>query len=185
MQGKLRVSEAEILPLIPKTGSLLFKAKIDLYSKHYSGLIILKQTDSLTAHLTFVTEVGMKLFDFEIQNHLLKPVYIFEPLNKAKLIQVLSTDLELLLLQKTYNKEATVYNDSGKNLYYIKEDLKCYYFVNSDHSIEKSMVKGALFKKMKVTYSYNNAQKLDQIFLKHSGFFPLKMRLTGLSEENP
>lgn len=185
LQSTVRVSETEILPLIPKTGSLLFKAKIDLFKKHYSGLIILKQTDSLTAHLTFVTEVGMKMFDFEIQNHQLKAVYVFEPLNKAKLIQLLTSDLELVFLQKAYNKEAKVYNASGKNLYLIKEDLKYYYFVNSGHSIEKSLVKAALFKKLKVYYSYSNTQKLEQIFLKHSGFFPLKMRLTAISGENP
>src|SRR6478735_1358285 len=76
LKGKARISENEIRSLIPKTGSLLFKAKIDLYSKHYSGLMILKQTDSLTSHLTFVTEVGMKMFDFEIKDHVLKLVYI-------------------------------------------------------------------------------------------------------------
>jgi hypothetical protein len=184
LQGKARITDAEILPLIPKTGSLLFKAKIDLYSKHYSGLIILKQTDSLIAHLTFVTEVGMKMFDFEIQNHKLKAVYIFEPLNKPKLIKLLTSDLELLILQKAYNKEASVYNDSEKITYLLKENMKYYYFVNSNHSIHKSLVKGTLFKKLKITYSYSNTQKLDQLFLKHSGFFPLKIRLIALSGEN-
>ena len=135
LKGKALIGEKEIKSLIPKTGSLLFKAKIDLYSKHYSGLMILKQTDSLTSHLTFVTEVGMKMFDFEIKDHVLKLVYIFEPLNKPKLIQLLTADLELLLLQKAMGREASVYINSDRTMYKIRDKKIYYYLANQNQSI--------------------------------------------------
>ena len=63
------VTNTHVRAIINKDNSLLYKAKINLYNKYYGGLIVLKQIDPSTAHLVFVTELGMKMFDFEIKNN--------------------------------------------------------------------------------------------------------------------
>lgn len=185
LQDTVRVSKHEINPIIHETAALLFKTKIDLYSKHFSGLILIKQTDSLTAHLTFITELGMKMFDFEIKEHKLKLLYIFEPLNKPKLIRLLQSDFELLLLQKAYNNEAGVYLGDEGICYFVNQENNYYYFTDALHYIEKSLMKGGLFNKIKVDYGYTNTHQLEQIYLKHKGLFPLKIKLIAIPNETP
>lgn len=66
-----------------------YKVSIDVLKNHLTGLLIVKQTDSITKHFVFVTELGMKMFDFEAKNNELKAVYVFEPLNKPLMIESL------------------------------------------------------------------------------------------------
>src|SRR4051812_45456475 len=77
---KTQVTETNVKPIVNKNNSLLYKTKINVFNKYYSGLILLKQTDASTSHLTFVTEIGMKMFDFEIRAGQFKLTYVFEPL---------------------------------------------------------------------------------------------------------
>lgn len=109
LTGSSLITENQVKPIINTNKALLYKTKLDLYRKHYSGLLLLKQTDSNTSHLTFVTEIGMKMFDFEITDDRFNLVYIFEPLNKPKVVQLLEADMKLILLQHLLKKEASIY----------------------------------------------------------------------------
>ena len=185
LQGKLRVTEANVNPIIPKNESLLFKTKIDLYSKHYSGLLIVKQTDSTTKHITFVTELGMKMFDFEVKGKTFTPVYVFEPINKANIISVLSNDLQLLFLLKIFDTEADVFKNEQGLLVRANAKPKTYYKTYASQEIQSITVKGALKTKMTVQYQYSSTKTLEAIYLRHKGLFPIKMKLTVLPTTNP
>lgn len=179
------VTESDIHSIINKDNSLLYKAKINLYNRYYSGLIVLKQTSPGTSHLVFVTELGMKMFDFEIRNNQFKLIYVFEPLNKPNVLSLLENDLKLILLQNLLNKEAKVYerNDQDKRIYQTTNNkLKNYYFVNAKtKTVERAIVKGKLFIKEKVEYIYNDSTIAKQIKLKHKGIIRLKIELNNLS----
>src|SRR5207253_9678248 len=56
----------DVKPVFNGQHSILYKARINLFRKYYSGLIVIKETAPGTAHLAFITEVGMKIFDYEI-----------------------------------------------------------------------------------------------------------------------
>lgn len=87
-----------VAPVInPKTAEK-YKASIDVLKNHLTGLLIVKQTDSITKHLVFVTELGMKMFDLEAKNKELKAVYVFEPLNKPLLIDALVRNFSNIFL---------------------------------------------------------------------------------------
>ncbi len=171
--------------IINKDKALLFKAKINLFNKYYSGLIVLKQTDSITSHLVFITELGMKMFDFEIRNNQFKLIYVFEPLDKPKILNLLESDMQLILLQNLLNKEATVFETKNqtKRIYQtINNKLKNYYFINtSTKTVEKTIVKGKIFSKEKVNYFYNDSLNAKQIILKHKGIIRLKIELNNIS----
>jgi hypothetical protein len=176
------ITETKIHPIVNRNNSLLYKANIKLYTKYFSGLILLKQTDSSTSHLVFVTELGMKMFDYEIQNNQFKLIYVFEPLNKPKILNLLESDLKLILLQNLLNKEAAIYSKANKYIYKVNEqELKNFYYINtSTKTVSQTKVKGALFCKEKVTYIYNDSSEATHIKLKHKGFIRLKIELNNI-----
>jgi len=179
------VTESDIHSIIDKNKSLLYKAKIKLYNRYYSGLIVLKQTSPGTSHLVFLTELGMKMFDFEIRNNQFKLIYVFEPLNKPNVLKLLENDMKLILLQNLLNKDAKVFEfeDQSKLIYQTSSGkFKNYYFINTiTKTVDRAIVKGSLFIKEKVDYIYNDSLNANQIKLKHKGFIRLKIELNNIS----
>jgi hypothetical protein len=180
--GTFIADTSRIRPVINSNNSLLYKAKIDLYNKHYSGLVVLKQTDQNTSHLIFVTEIGMKMFDFEIRDGFFKPQYIFEPLNKPKITRLLESDLRLVLLQGLVNKEAQLYRKKERQVYKIANNPRYFYTVDPDSkTVERIIVRGTFFTKKKVRYLYDR-DFAGQIRLKHTGLIRLKMEFIKLDQ---
>lgn len=180
------VTETLLHPIVNRDNSLLFKTKIKLYNKYFSGLILLKQTDSSTSHLVFVTELGMKMFDYEIRNNQFKLTYVFKPLNKPKILSLLESDLKLILLQNLLNKEASIYKKEKKNVSIYKvvdQKLKHFYYIDlKTKTVDKTIIKRRLFCKEKVHYSYNDSLFASQIKLKHKGIIRLKIELNNISK---
>lgn len=180
IQGKVKVTENELNPIIPKESALLFKTKFDLYTNHFSGLMLVKQTDSISQHLTFVNEIGMKIFDFEVQKNNMRLVYIFEAINQPKIIALLKNDLQLLFLLSLFQTESSLYTKNTNTLYKTDHPAKTYYFCDSTKTIQKTWVRGTLKTKIKTTYTYSSNQEVEEIYLRHTGLLPVKMRLTKL-----
>lgn len=181
-----RISEEELRPVIDNRQAQLFKASIDLYNKHFSGLILLKQLNEEVSHLTFVTEIGMKMFDFEVKDSVFRPVYVFEPLNRPKVIQLLQEDMKLILVQHLSGKETEVYEKSDTRAFKIKEDYKYYYILRKNSSlVDRIIKKGWLFKKAKVRYFYNESLQTEKIRLKHKGLIRLRIELNKIHKANP
>jgi len=184
--GTSVITAKEVRPIVNRNNSLLYKAKINLYTKYFSGLIILKQTDSITSHLTFITEIGMKMFDFEVQHNNFKLVYVFAPLNKPKILKLLENDMKLILLEHLLNQEAQVYEKKPNRIYKRTQKLKYYFKSNVEtKTIEKITVKGSLFTKEKVWYFYNSDLNAKQVRLKHKGLIRLKIELNNITKQNP
>ena len=177
--GEKVVTIQEVNPIV-QDSSLLFTASIKLYTKYYSGLIFLKQTDSVTSHLVFVTELGMKMFDYQIQNNQFKLDYVFEPLNQPRILNLLESDFKLILLQGLLNQEAEIFEKNGR-IYKIN---KSYYQVNSkSKNIEKIRVKNGLFSGIKVNYINSDSIPAQNIQLKHKGFINLSIELTKIKQQ--
>ena len=177
--GEKMVTIQEVNPIV-QDSSLLFTASIKLYTKYYSGLIFLKQTDSVTSHLVFVTELGMKMFDYQIQNNQFKLDYVFEPLNQPRILNLLESDFKLILLQGLLNQEAEIFEKNGR-IYKIN---KSYYQVNSkSKNIEKIRVKNGLFSGIKVNYINSDSIPAQNIQLKHKGFINLSIELTKIKQQ--
>ncbi|PBQ31196.1 hypothetical protein CNR22_05260 [Sphingobacteriaceae bacterium] len=177
------VTDKDVHPIVNKNTSLLYKAKIDLFNRHFSGLIVLKQLDETTSHLTFVTEIGMKMFDYEIRDKDFKLVYVFEPLNKPKITKLLTEDMKLILLQHLLNHDANMYEKEDHKVYKVKEDFRYYYAItNKTQNVGKIIKKGTLFKKVKVLYLYNDSLNASKIKLKHKGLIRLKIELNAITK---
>jgi hypothetical protein len=178
------IDDTTVKPLVDKANSSLYKATINVYNKRYSGLIVLKQTDATTSHLTFITEIGMKMFDFEIKKDTFRLVYVFEPLNKPKILNLLENDMKLVLFYHLLNKKAETYK-RGKDVILKTRDSNYYYYKlnTGKNTIKKTVVKGKLFKKCKVDYFYGDSLDVQQIRLKHTGLIRVKIDLNKITKQ--
>jgi len=116
-------------PVINKAIASKYKGSIDVLKNHLTGIVIVKQTDSVSTHIIFVTEIGMKMFDFEWKNNEMKAVYVFEPLNKLTLINSLLTNFKQMLLLDVFDKNAALCRNKHFSSYYELEGYKYRYIV--------------------------------------------------------
>jgi len=178
------ITKNEIHPIINDTAASIFKARIKVYQRSFSGLIVLKKTDTTTSHLTFITEIGMKMFDFEIKDNSFKLIYIFDPLNKPNIIKLLENDMQLLLLHQAFGASAEVFEKNNIFVYKIKKNDRYYFKVNANNTIHSIVKKGPLFSKEKVKYSYRDSFFPQNIKLKHCGLVSVKIELNKIVKLN-
>lgn len=183
--GTSRVEKNQVLPVINPNQALLYKTNIQLYDKRYSGLLLLKQTDDKIAHLTFVTEIGMKMFDYEITDSSFKLISIFEPINQERITTTLENDMKLILLYQLYIGESTHFVKDSSSIYRIKDDRRYFYTVGVDKTIRHIRGKGLFFNKILIQYLIGEDLKPREIKLKHKGLIRLKINLKRISKLEP
>src|ERR1041385_3947450 len=93
-QKGVQASTRTIGSFIPTDKAVKYKASIDVLKKHFTGIVVIKQTDTETKHLVFLTELGMRMFDFEWKRDSMKPVFVFDPLNRPNLVTALTKNFE-------------------------------------------------------------------------------------------
>lgn len=176
----IRVSTTDLKPVIPESGAVKYKASIDFLNKHFTGLIVLKQTDAETKHLVFVTELGMRMFDFEIKGDSMKPVFVFDPLNKPKLVSALVRNFSSILLIKWFNKSALVRVKPGKEVLNLKtyEHHNTFLFRDDNKYCIKHQVFYKYKKESKTIYTNN----YSDIKLKQYGLVKLYIEMQKINE---
>lgn len=123
------------------------------------------------------------MFDYEIQNTNFKLVYVFEPLNKPRILQLLKADMKLILLQHLLAREAQLFEKNDNRIYKIKDGYRYYYMLNpGNNSVKKTRVRGQVFTKEKVDYLYSDSLTASHIQLKHKGLIRLRMELTQITK---
>lgn len=176
----ITLSEQQLKPVIEKSSASKYKTSIDILNKHLSGIVIVKQTDSVTSHVIFVTELGMKMFDFEMKDSTMKAVYVFEPLNKANLIQTLTQNFKNIFLLNIFNKQV----NSCKN----KKSLPVFrYSYHKERYFYTTDSLGVLYlqekfnkrkKESKITYKYDfQAKQYAEIKSIQYGIIKIKIEL--------
>ena len=72
----------------------LFHASMDVKDKHLSGIAVIKRTSDTSFHFTFANEIGITYFDLEILKENYQLIYVFEPMNKKALLNILFHDFK-------------------------------------------------------------------------------------------
>ena len=178
-QSDLVINSANLRPVIPPANAVKYKTSIDVLNKHFTGLIILKQTDPETKHLVFITELGMRMFDFEMKGDSMKPVFVFDALNKPKLVTALTRNFETILLADWFNKTAELATKSGKEVLHLKNAKHhLFLFRDAGEYVTEQRVFNKHKKETKTTYSNN----YETIKLKQYGFVKLFIELEKIKE---
>jgi len=156
--------------------SYLYQAEIRFMKNYYSGIMVLKpQNDSLT-RVVFMTEMGIKIFDFEISNPLkyknnFKVYYIMEPMSKKIIQKTLATDIGLLLLDGNNFPVNNYIDNNEKQIVRVKNHGKRFFYMfGKDHQqYNQIKVNTRCHKKTEVDfYRYQN-QSPDSIKINHFG----------------
>lgn len=111
-QGPVQTVGKEQLPPLASTNGTLLKYNMifDFMKKHFSGMLVVKQTGADTIRTLFGTHFGLSLFDFEITPDTLIVHHCIEPLQKKNVLTLLHNDLSILFgLNLREHNEATVY----------------------------------------------------------------------------
>ena len=179
---KIILSEAYIAPILKEKNTLKYKATIDILKNHLTGLLIVKQTDSISRHMVFVTEIGMKIFDFEIKNNEINTIFMFDPLNKPPLAKALKQNFSNMLLLSPYGNNDTKCETQKEVVYVSRTNKNKRCFVVSK---SKELILQETFQKQKriskINYIYNSAsQTVSQIKCKQYGIIKFYFELNEL-----
>lgn len=181
-KNTLLLSADQIRPFIPAKGTASkYKTEIDVLNKHFTGIIVLKQTDSLTQHCVFVTELGMRMFDFSISGDSIKADYIFDALNNPAFVKILTANFRDILLVSVLNKKADEKQLNNRLFYWIKDENNSKaLWPGTSPFIEKLIVFSGNKKHSVTTYRDN----YSNVKFKQRGLIKLKIELNRISEQN-
>ncbi len=178
-QANLTINSSNLQPVIPAAEAVKYKASIDVLNKHFTGLVILKQTHVDTKHLVFVTELGMRMFDFEMKGDSMTPVFVFDALNKPKLVSALVRNFTAIMLIDWFNKTAEVATKSGKEVLHLRHNkYHSFLFKDSNGYTIEQRVFNKHKKETKTIYSTN----YNTIKLKQYGLVKLFIELEKINE---
>lgn len=175
------LTSALIKPVIPEDRtSVKYKAEIDVLSKHFTGIIVLKQTDDQTKHLVFVTELGMRMFDFIIRADTVKADFVFEALNKPAFVTALTTNFRDILLISALQKAAETKKNKNGEFYWVKDVQNSIALWKDERTFVKQ-VKIFTGKKKRAMINYQN--DYGTIKLKQYGLVKIRIELNRITDE--
>lgn len=177
--------QKQIVPILEPAKSVKYKTTIDVLKNHLSGIVIAKQTDSITSRIVFVTELGMKMFDLEIINDSVNAIFVFEPLNKPAIVNVLKESFKNMLLLNLKNKNVFKCNANNNETILAYKLNKQSNFLTSKNSTNYFIYKQENFskKKLQLKTVYDVSQNSYQkITAKHFGIVKFYFELTKINE---
>lgn len=184
---KIVFNEQYITPVVDKNNTLKYNTTIDVLTKHLSGILVIKQLDSITTRIVFVTELGMKMFDFEAKENKVRILYIFEPLNKPKIVESLKRNFGNMLLLDIYNTNGGVSSIKNKQTVYELFNKPHKRFFEIDNSKKLLIQKEFKNKKRisKINYLFDEESKqYTSIICKQYGLVKFKFELNLIKQSN-
>lgn len=183
---KVNLKQDAFIPVLKPNNVLKYNTTIDILKNHLTGLLIIKQTDSTTKHIIFVTELGMKMFDFEVKNNTINTNYVFEPINKPQLIEAFKTNFSNMLLLDSYKDNDLKFELPNGVVFISKKgnDKKCY-TVSKTNGLTLQETFHNKKRTSKITYIYNkNTQSYSQIKCKQYGLIKFYFELNEIPKTN-
>lgn len=74
-----------------------FYTSVNVFTKHYTGLVIVKHFSSDSIYIGFVNEIGFKYFEFQVIKNQFQMLYSFGNLKSSKAALMIIDNLRLLL----------------------------------------------------------------------------------------
>ncbi len=174
------ITSDNLKTLVPIDGrSVKYKTSIDILKNHLTGILVIKQTDTATKHLVFVTELGMRMFDFEIKGDSITPVFVFKALNKPKLIDALCRNFRSILLLEWYGNKAAVRTKNAQEGLYLRSGKRNLFLaLNADKQASQLNVFNKRKKESKTVYTND----YSSVHLKQYGWIKLYIELEKVTE---
>jgi len=159
--------------------SYLFKTVVNFRQERFTGLLLVKRMEEKVFRVVFTTEVGLKIFDVEVNPETTKVHYVLEEINRDKFIDLIENDLSLLLMNDVSGVDMNVFADEHKayTLYAGKKE-RVYYLLENTKNMIIRMEKSNLIGKSLISIELENYQFSfpEKISITH-GRVPLDLQL--------
>jgi hypothetical protein len=111
-------------------GATWYDTSIGVYGKHFSGLLLIKETGVDTFRTVFTNETGATLFDFEFTgNGGFNIKRVIKQMDRKPVTSTLRDDLSLLLGQAFRKSPAKVMQRGDENFYLFPQKRDIAYFI--------------------------------------------------------
>lgn len=181
--NRVVINRDSFAPVLKETAATKFKGSIDVLKNHLTGIVIVKQTDSVSTHIIFVTEIGMKMFDFEWKDRNMKAVYVFEPLNKPALINALLMNFKAIFLLDAYTHAGWCTNKNIKSYYELEGSKHRYIIADSLNGISSQQIFNKNKKSCIINYTFVPETKTySQIKCTQFGLVKIRTELNKIEE---
>ena len=150
---------------------LLFNTQIEAFGKNISGLLFIKLIDKDNYRFVFLTQLGMKIFDAEINNGSFTIHYLISYLDKKSVRKLLENDLKLLVQTPTLSGSKKYFSHKNNSSLMLKEKKsgQYYYYQYQNKQIVLKEISGGIFRGTQAKYTYKDGGLPQRISIKHSG----------------
>lgn len=114
----------------------IYKADINLYSRKFSGIFIVKKTSPDDHRVVFTTEMGNKIFDFSYRKDDFNIHFILDEIDKKIITNILRKDF-LVLIKENVLVQDSFYYKSDTILETEIDKKQHYYFIATDGQLKK------------------------------------------------
>ena len=154
------------------TNRFLFQSYIDIYSNHFSGLMLIKPLNGNSHRTLFITEVGIKIFDMEFfRNGDFKLHYCMDELNRKSIINTLKNDIGLMLNNIPENGKVKTMQEKNSGRTIIKSmdyNGVRYCFINKKtNKVDELIQTGTFLKKVNMRFYSTDGAEIDSINISH------------------
>jgi hypothetical protein len=163
---------------------ILFNTQIDAFGHEASGLLFVKLMGKEQYRFVFMSQVGLKFFDVEIDKGEFKVHQLISYLDKKNIRRVLENDLRLLI-QEPLLSSSDFFTHKTEDLALLREKEHCrfrYYTYQQKQLLAKETA-GFLFKNTTISYQYKGTGLPTEIIIEHAKF-NLKWTLQAIKEQN-
>jgi hypothetical protein len=179
------ISEKNFPALYSGDSAQLYKCQIYVFGKYYSGLLMNKKTGENQGRIVFVTELGMRMFEMEVNQNEFLPIYFFEPLNKEKYKKILSEDLSAIFMLPIKSGKVKYKFLKTKKVSLTKKqnnNFKYRLILNNGNPELSHLLKG-IRKKLIIRYdNKENGKLFTYAKLKHKGFLRIRIILNKINK---
>jgi len=155
-------------PLATHYSTALYKAKINIADKKYSGLFYFKLMEDTSYRVVLLSEFGLNLLDLEYKNHDFTVVNCKSFLDKSIIVNTLKKDLKLLL-DFPESKTKIVYDNNYQSVKRIDkrrcfEKISCFY---NENQVLKNILRKKGFSHIDITTTYLDKKIPSRIHIKN------------------
>lgn len=152
----------------------VYKTDIDVFGRHFSGLMLIKRNSLNDYRIVFISQVGLSIFDYGLKNGVFTDYYSIDYIkDNGMASSVLRDDLRLILSDELSPPIGKYYSNSEKKSVYKFASGKNYnyYFMDGNAcQIERIEKANDSYKITVVEYSDYSEGYPGKITLRHFNF---------------
>jgi hypothetical protein len=163
-------------------GTSWYTTAVDVYGKHISGLLLMKQMPDSSTRVVFTNEAGVTFFDFSFAaDGSFQARQVISKLNKKPVIETFRKDFALILGLPFRNGVWQAWREGDAVYYGVAQKKETAYFITGPDCASLRRLELGSRRKRKVTIERigNDALLPDSILIQHHTF-PMTISLRKL-----